>query len=369
MKKAAGLDLPDPFRFQSGEVVRTMEDWRRRRIELRDAVVNTAYGGLPPEPGSTTREELKSSQVRRFMNARHSQYRVSIDAQRPFWFRLDTLVPDGDGPFPVVLTGDGCWRYLSDEMTREALRRQIIVAEFSRVEIVPDVRGYKRNSGLHLVYPDLEFGSLAAWAWGYHRSIDVLLTLDSVDPAGIAVVGHSRGGKTALLAGATDERITLTAPNDSGSGGAGCYRWQGPGSETLADGLRIFPEWYGPRLRQFVGKEEELPFDQHYLKSLVAPRALLSTEALGDLWANPTGTWQTYLAAREVYRFHGAEERIGIWYREGAHDHGIADWGAFLDFLEWQFRGKEPAYRFDENPFPSLPRAFSWSAPMGSSSS
>jgi hypothetical protein len=125
----------------------------------------------------------------------------------------------------------------------------------------------------------------------------------------------------------------------------------------------MVPYWYSPRLAQFIGKEDELPFDQHALKALVAPRALVSTEALGDLWANPSGTYQTYLAAREVYRFLGADDRIGIWFREGEHDHGLADWQAFLDFADLQFRGLTPAYRFDANPFPGLARAFSWSAP------
>ena len=125
----------------------------------------------------------------------------------------------------------------------------------------------------------------------------------------------------------------------------------------------MVPYWYASRLADFIGKEEELPFDQHSLKALVAPRALLSTEALGDVWANPTGTYQTYDAAREIYRFLKAEERIGIWYREGEHEHGLADWKAFLDFADWQFRGQTPGARFDANPFPDTPRAFSWAAP------
>jgi hypothetical protein len=125
----------------------------------------------------------------------------------------------------------------------------------------------------------------------------------------------------------------------------------------------VFPYWYSPRLSEFIDREQDLPFDQHSLKALVAPRALLSTEALGDLWANPSGTYQTYLAAREAYRFLGSEERIGIWYREGGHDHGIADWKAFLDFADLQFRGIAPDSRFDVNPFPDMPSAFSWSAP------
>jgi len=184
-----------------------------------------------------------------------------------------------------------------------------------------------------------------------------------VDAAHIAITGHSRGGKAVLLAGATDERIALTCANNSGAGGAGCFRWQGPACETLADLLRSFPYWFGPDMQAFANREAELPFDQHFLKALIAPRGLLTTEALGDLWANPTGTWQTHLAAREVYRLLGAEERIGIWYRDGGHDHGLADWRAFLDYLEGQFFGHAPQHCYDRNPYPELQPAFSWKAP------
>src|SRR5437763_10803261 len=109
---------------------------------------------------------------------------------------------------------------------------------------------------------------MAAWAWGYHRAVDFLVTLRSVDKDRIAVTGHSRGGKAALLAGAIDARVALTAPNCSGCGGAGCFRFRGPQSERLADILQSFPGWFTPRLRDFIGREDQLPFDQHELKAL-----------------------------------------------------------------------------------------------------
>lgn len=356
-------ELPDPFRFTSGDRVATTEDWRRRRQELAGLVVGIEYGGLPPTPSGVTGEALHTHKVARFLDANLTQYRLINDDDRAFHFRLDVLVPAGEGPFPVVLTGDGCYRFVTGEITLDILRRGFALAQFSRTAIVPDLYNAERTTGLYRVYPDGEFGALAAWAWGYHRCVDFLLTLEAIDPQGIAVVGHSRGGKTALLAGATHERIALTAPNGSGSGGAGCYRWQGPDSETLADSQRMIPYWYGPGLWEYVGREHEMPFDQHSLKALVAPRALVSTEGLADLWSNPSGTWQSHRAAREVYRFLGAEERIGICYREGEHDHGTADWGAFLEFMAWQLRGRSPTQRFDGNPYPELGAAFSWSAP------
>jgi hypothetical protein len=346
--------LPDLFTFQDGQPVASPADWPRRRRELLDLVVGIEYGGMPPAPERVTADVLHSTNVARFMGASYTQYHLTSHCPAPIRFRLDVLVPPGDGPFPVVLSGDGCWRYTSDAVTEEVLRRGNILAQFSRVEIVPDIYSSDRDTGLYRVYPELEFGALAAWAWGYHRCVDFLLTLPAVDGARIAVVGHSRGGKTSLLAGATDERIALTSANDSGSGGAGCYHLQGFASETLADGIRMIPYWYGPRLADYLGREQELPFDQHSLKALVAPRPLLTTEALGDLWANPSGTWQTHRAAAEAWEFLGTSERPGIWYREGDHDHGLVDWVAFLDFLDWKFRGLEPPCGYDTSPFPDV---------------
>jgi hypothetical protein len=357
-------DLPDPFAFGHGNRVQTPEDWRRRRKEMLELIVDTEYGGMPPKPAGVTGELLNSTTVRRLLDSRYSQYRIVPDDNPACHFRLDVLVPAGKGPFPVALNGDGCWRTLTDDILLAVLRREFISAQFSRVEVVPDSPQPERNTGLYAAYPGQEFGALSAWAWGYHRCVDFLLALDCVDANAIAATGHSRGGKAALLAGATDERIALTAPNDSGSGGAGSYHWQGPASETVEDNHRAFEYWYGPKLWQYLGRPEAMPFDQHFLKAAVAPRALLSTEGLADLWANPEGTWQTFAAAREVYRFLGAEENIGVWYREGGHDHGLADWTALLDFAEWRFRGKQPAYAFDSNPFSDLPRAFTWAAPV-----
>jgi dienelactone hydrolase len=354
-------DLPNPFFFASGEPVLTAADWRHRREELLASVVEIQYGGLPPPPATTTCEVLHDYERVRSDNARFASLRVTTGPEASYSFYMQVCVPAGDGPFPVVLTGDGCWPYASDEIREKVLAGGKILARFNRVEIAPDANHSDRTSGLYRVYPDGSYGALAAWAWGYHRCVDVLLDLDFVDPARIAVVGHSRGGKTALLAGATDERIAVTAANNSGCAGAGCYRRYGPDAEMLADCIKNFPYWYGPRLARYVGREEDLPFDQHMLLALIAPRALFCAEGLSDFWSNPTGAWQSLCAAREIYRFLGADEKIGSWYREGGHGHGAEDWAAFLDFMDWQLGGRNPAYRFNENPYPEQPRAFSWS--------
>jgi len=177
------------------------------------------------------------------------------------------------------------------------------------------------------------------------------------------IAGYDIWTKTVLIAGAIDERIALTNPNDSGSGGAGCYRFQGENSERMVNTNEVFPYWFGPKLTHYIDKENELPFDQHFMKALVAPRALLTTEALGDIWANTTGTWLTHNAAKEVFKFLNAEDEIAIWYREGGHAQGIDDWKNFLDFMAWKFEGKAPKEAFNICPFEDLPIAFSWKAP------
>lgn len=358
-------DLADLFACHNGCRVQNADDWRQRRLELRERIVPIEYGGLPPTPAGVTGELLHAHQSKLLgPDVWMYQYRVVNQDHPAFHFRLDLYAParEDRGPFPVVLSGDGCYRF-ANEALPTLLARGCMLAQFSRVEIVPDVYNSNRDQGLYLAYPDHTFGALAAWAWGFHRCVDVLCSLAFVDKNRIAVTGHSRGGKAALLAGATDERIALTAPNGSGAGGAAAWGYRGPESENLAGTMTSIPYWFGPQMKAYLGREAELPFDQHFLAALVAPRALLSTEGLDDLWSNPRGTYQTYAAAREVYRFLGAENRIGIHFRPGGHNQGPADWKAFLDFMAWQFQTDTPPCRYDTNPYPDMAPAFAWAAP------
>lgn len=375
-------ELPNPFVRSDGTPVETLADWPARRAELRDLVLTYEYGHLPPaapvsaaeQAWKPTGQQAREAEAKRAVNpaplpegATEEHLLLKTGPGGKVSIPLILTIPAGKGPFPAIIRGDLCWGRVDPRIAAEVASRGYILAEFDRTAVVPDEKG-GRDVGLYALYPDHDFAALAAWAWGFHRVADYLLTRDDVQKDHVAVTGHSRGGKCALLAGATDERIALTAPNNSGCGGAGCFRFQAPKSEDLAAITMNFPHWFQAQFPQFSGKIDRLPIDQHSVKALVAPRALLSTEALGDLWANPEGTQQSHLAAKEVYEFLGAPEKIAVVYRDGDHEHNLADWQVLLDFADVQFFGKQPGRRFGDLAFPNSPKAFSWSHPSAQAS-
>jgi len=352
-------ELPDPFLMNDGKRVSSKAAWTKRRKEIKAMLLYYQYGH--PAPGVGVTAEETSSAKLEASGATEKQLRLSIGPEKKVAYRLILTVPSGKGPFPVIVKGDLCWGRIATAMIEDAIKRGYVVAEFDRTEVAPD--NADRTKGVHALYPKYDWSTTAAWAWGYHRTVDYLLKQKFIDRKRIAITGHSRGGKATLLAGALDERIALTAPNGSGCGGAGCYRVLGPQSEDIAAILSRFPYWFHPRFKDFVGHVDQMPFDQHFLRALVAPRALLSTEALGDLWANPSGTQVSYLAARQVFAYLGAANRIGIHFREGKHEQNAEDWKALLEFADFQFFNKKVETQFNKLAFAEEPGAFSWSAP------
>lgn len=353
-------ELPDPFLMSNGRRVATKADWAAQRERIKEMVLYYEYGHLAPTPRNITATESSTKQLET-IGATEKQFLLSMGPDRKVSFRLILTIPPGNGPFPVIVKGDLCWSRVAAPIIAMAIKRGYMVAEFDRTQVAPDSND--RTKGIFPVYPESDSSVLAGWAWGFHRTVDYLLTRDDVDKKHIAVTGHSRGGKAALLAGATDERVALTCPNGSGCGGAGSYRVLGEKCEDIAAITKRFPYWFHPRFQEFVGHVDQLPFDQHSVRALVAPRALLSTDGLGDIWANPIGTEVSYLAAKQVYDFLGAGNKIGIHYRQGGHAHNEEDWKALLDFADMQFFGKKVETQFDKLPFPEPPKAFSWSAP------
>jgi len=355
-------ELPDPFVMNDGRRVETEADWRRRREEIKAMLLYYQYGHMPPEPKTITAIELSCETV--YGGAATKKHiLLSLGPEGAVKINVGMIIPEGDGPFAVILKNDR--RIFNVPIAEEIVKRGYIVADYVRTDLDPDKKDTVGPA--QAAYADYDWGTLAVWAWGGMRVIDYLMTLDVVDKDRIAFTGQSRGGKTALLAGSLDERIGLVAPNGSGCGGAGCYRFEGKGAETLEriTAPERFSYWFHRRFRDFADKETKLPFDQHFLKALVAPRALISIDGLGDLWANPYGTQQSHRGAQPVFEFLGAGEKLGIYFRSGGHAQNEDDWRTLIDFADKVFFGKMPASgkRFDQLPFPSAPRPFSWSVP------
>jgi hypothetical protein len=350
--------IVDPFRFLDGRRVASREEWSSRRREIAELMQDYQYGHIPPPP-----EELgvveTSSRVLWGGEAKENKFTVKTGPDLSINIRTSMIVPEGSGPFPIILKNDVDLEPIP--IAREVAGRGYIVAKYIRHDLDND--NADRTDGVHPIYPEYDWGTLAAWAWGSMRIIDYLLELDCVDGEKIAVTGHSRGGKTALLAAAIDERIAIAAPNGSGTSGAGSYRIVGERAETLEAITRVFPFWFSPNLGQFVGKEDRLPFDQHLLRALVAPRSVISTDALGDHWANPLGTQQMFLASQPVFEWLGVGNRNGIHFRQGGHAQDAEDWRALVDFSDLVYRNEGIGGRFDVLPFPEQAPALNWSHP------
>lgn len=369
MRKISFLGpMPDPFRKEDGSIM-TREEWYAQRDALRDYVVDHEFGGMPPRP-----EFLRIQVLNTFhRGAIPNCYKIYAGTkERQVSFVLELFLPEEEkcpesGKSPVLLTADMCYANLESDTVAEALDRGYAVGRFNRLELASDCPE-DRSGGLYDVYPEHKtFTAISAWAWGYSVCMDVFEQLPWVDVTEVGVTGHSRGGKTAMLAAVVDARIKYSCPNNSGCHGAMSYRTVVTGqgesdspSERLGDMLDRFPHWMGEKLTPYRDREQDLPYDMHYFGALIAPRYYLQCEGQQDYWINPIGSWQNLMAVKACFKRLGCEDHAGGWFRPGEHRQKLPDFVQFMDFMDRARAGLPLSEHLQINPYPQVEKNFHW---------
>ncbi len=391
-KLPARPELPDPLVRFNGERVTTKEQWlKERRPELKALFQHYMYGYLP-EPAKVTAKVEREDKKALGGKATLKEVTLTFGPPGTPPIHLLLVVPNArKGPAPVFVGMNFCgnhalindpavrlptaWMYanrkgVKDNRATDAGRgteidtwaleqsvdRGYAVATFYSGDVDPDqkdvragVQPHLRKAGLLKPGPR-EAGTIAVWAWGIHRAVDYLVTDKDLAKDRIAVVGHSRLGKTALVAAAFDERIALAVPHQAGCGGTAPSRCDNPKAETVKRINTSFPHWFNATFKEFNDQVERLPFDQHCLAALVAPRPVLFTNAQEDQWANPGGQFDVLRAADPVYRLLGTDglaakempepgklvaSTLGYYLRPGKHSMTKEDWQVYLDFADY----------------------------------
>ena len=223
----------------------------------------------------------------------------------------------------------------------EIVRRGYAAITFYNGDVAPDC-AIGNTEGILKCYDDPAWkkschrrhdawGTLSAWAWGASRVMDWIETEPTLDARRVAVVGHSRGGKTALLAGVTDERFAMACVNGSGCSGAKLNRADLPQSETIAQITRSFPHWFCNNYRLWVNRDKEMPYDQHQFLALMAPRLVAVGSGKDDRWAGPEGEEESCRLARAAWK---DPTSVDYHVRPGGHGLNLIDWAAYMDFAD-----------------------------------
>lgn len=391
--KVGSYTLPDPLKFADGRAVKSAGEWRsKRRPEIMRLFEQQVYGKTPParkieyEVTSRDRNALGGSATR-------DQVTVWITGSRqgPAMKLLIYKPNKRSGPVPVFLgpnfggnqtvnadpgidmskswmrPGKGVENHRATEATRGAgasrwhvekvLARGFATATLYYGDIFPDHAAGRPDSIIPYFQkepaPD-DWNAIGAWAYGLSRALDYIEKDKDLDAKRVAVHGHSRLGKTALWAGAQDERFAIVISNDSGEGGAALARRTY--GETVERINTSFPHWFNANFKQFNMRVADLPVDQHMLIALIAPRPVYVASAVEDKWADPRGEFLSALGADPVYRLLGTDglaakempgihqpvvSRIGYHIRAGVHDVTEYDWEQFMNFADHHFGRKK----------------------------
>jgi len=393
--KVPKFTLPDPLKMVDGMVVKTVNDWEtKRRPEVLALFEKEVYGKAPGKPAKLSFAVLEQSKNVLGGTAYRKQVQVrfagtpngprmtmliyspakakhAVPAFLTLNFRGNHTVHDD----PAILLPHSWVRGRSKgeavnnratEKGRGAAKNRWAIAKILKAgyalatiyygDIDPDFHDDFKN-GVHALYSKPkadEWGSIATWAWGLSRGLDYLETDKAIDAKRVAVMGHSRLGKTSLWAGAADERFALVISNNSGCGGAALSRRAF--GETVKRINTSFPHWFCDNYLKYNDKENTCPVDQHQLIALAAPRPVYIASAVEDRWADPRGEFLSGKHANPVYRLYGlvgmpakkqpelnkpAMGNVGYHVRRGRHDVTDYDWEQYLKFADKHLKPKK----------------------------
>lgn len=307
-------ELPNPFLTINGKVISAKKDWACRRAEIGAQVQAYQLGDKPAAP-EQVKAELQGDNL----------LVTVVDRGKTLRFTAKITLPKtGKPPYPAIIGMGGSW------INNDALAKQgIALIQFPNNDIAEQLNGSSRGKGkFYEVYgSDHSAGALMAWAWGVSRLIDALeLAPNSpINASRLGITGCSRNGKGALVAGAFDERIKLTIPQESGSGGSATWRVsddQKAAGQNVQTLQQIVTEnvWFADKFKYFSQSANRLPYDQHSLMGMVAPRGLLLIENTSMEWLGNRSAYTAALAAREIWRAHGIESSFGF-SQLGGHNH------------------------------------------------
>jgi dienelactone hydrolase len=360
-------DLPPLLEFLDGRQVKTGDDWKERREEIRSLLIKHFIGTFPSETPGIANAEIVSDETRED-GSRRRRIRVTWTTPNRASFEMAVWTPQAEGPFPLLLTAPRDYQQFWAE---DALARGYAVCLFPGLDSHHQEGDYadygKVWDAFRREYPKATWTEISTKGWLASRCIDYLLGDQSVvriEPDHIAIIGFSRYGKQAMIAAASDPRITCVVARSPGSPASSPYRLTS--RNTFAEAPADFPgQWFLPSLRGYLGREHELPIDAHGWYALIAPRRCLIHTAHTD-GSEPTfAVEKAYLEGRSVYRFLDAEQNLRIDYRPGGHGSvgperiSNADRKRNLDWIDLSFgRGSACPEDFPEQ----LLHDFDWNA-------
>ena len=327
----------------------------RSREEMLEIMQKEVYGYMPPKP-DRVEWTVKNNYIGNFCAGKATAQYVELTSywgDKSFKFPFVAVIPTAKGPHPFFIhinfRPNVPDRYMHSE---EIVDRGFACLSFCYEDVTKDNNDF--TSGLAgMLYENGErglrdAGKIAMWAWAAQRVMDYAEQESRLDKTCSIVCGHSRLGKTALFCGATDERFTFAYSNDSGCSGAAITRDKV--GETVEAITRVFPYWFCENYKQYVNREHEMPFDQHYVIASVAPRYAYVASAKEDEWADPASEMLACVAATPAYEEKGlagliCENRlpevgdvyhagnIGYHLRAGSHYFSREDWNKVIDFV------------------------------------